>query len=164
MVVLRKSAVINPVNVAIAFLVAGGAFLLTTRSQSKVSECHQLISVVNQGSSLIDQNKGKQAATTNQLARELDRVTQNLAAVNFGDKELKKFQTRFVKLFQALSQASDRAANALDSARIAELTSAGRAKVEKAKPEIEAAGKAAVKVAAQADVLATEINQYCREK
>ncbi len=164
MVVLRKSAVINSVSVTIAFLVAGGAFLLATSSQSKVSECHQLISVVNQASSLIDQNKGKQAITTNQLALQLDRGTQNLAVVNLQDKALKEFQNRFIKVFQALSQASRNAASALDSARIAELTLSGWAKVEKAKPELEAAGKAAVKAMAQADILATEINQYCREK
>jgi hypothetical protein len=101
--------------------------LLATSSQSKVSECHQLISVVNQASSLIDQNKGKQAITTNQLALQLDRGTQNLAVVNLQDKALKD-QNRFIKVFQALSQASRNAASALDSARIAELTLSGWAK------------------------------------
>jgi len=161
MQVLGKRAVLHPVNIALFFLVASGVFLIVTNSQSKMSQCHRLISVVNQGSSKIDQNQGKQAASTNQLAHELDGVSQNLAAVDLENPKLKEFQSDFVKVFQTLSQAIENASKALDSAKTAELTPAGREKVEKAKPEIEAEGKVAVKAAAQADILAGEVNLYC---
>lgn len=161
MSVLRKYAVITPVNVAITCLVAGSAFLVSAGSQSKVSQCHQLISVINQGSSLIDQKKGKDAATTNKLARDLEKVTQNLTVVYLGDTNLQGFQNRFIKVFQTLSQAFTKAGKALDSARLAESTPAGRVKVDSAKAELEAAFKAAAPAAKQADGLAAEINHYC---
>ena len=161
MSVLRKYAFITPVSVAITCLVAGGAFLVSARSQSKVSQCHQLISVVNQGSSLIDQNKGKDAATTNKLARDLEKVTQNLSVVYLRDKKLQEFQKLFIKDFQTLNQAFAKAGKALDSASLAKSTPAGRVKLDSAKAEIETAFKAAAPAAKQVDSLAAEINYYC---
>lgn len=162
MTVFRKDTFINPVNVAIAFFVAVGTFLVAVGSQSKVSQCHQLILVVNQGSSLIAQNKD--AANTNQLVHNLDKVTQNLVAVNLQDTKLREFQNQFVKVFQAMSQAISNASKALNSAKKVEFTLGRQAKIEKAKLKIEAAAKTGVKAAAQADVLASEVNQYCSQK
>ena len=162
MSVFRKDPFINPVNVTIAFFVTAGTFLVAVGGQSKVSQCYQLILVVDQGSSLINQNKD--AANTNQLVHNLDKVTQNLVAVNLQDTKLKEFQNQFIKTFQAMSQAISNAGKALNLAKKAEFTLGRRAKVEKAKLKIEAAAKTGVKAAAQADILATEVNQYCSEK
>ncbi len=160
----RKYGMITPVKIAIAFLVAGGAFWVAVGNQSKVSQCHRLILLVNQENYLIAQKQGKQTATTNQLVRNLDGVNQKLAAVNLRDQELKGFKNRFFKGFQALSQALGNAGKALDSARIAKFTPAGRAKVVKAKLKIQLEGKAALNAATQHELLAGEINQYCTEK
>ena len=162
MSVFRKDSFINPVNVAIAFFVAIGTFMIAVGSQSKVSECHQLILVINQASSLIAQNKD--AANTNQLVHNLDKVTQNLVAVNSRDKKLKEFQNQFIQVFQTMSQAISNASKTLNSAKKAKFTLGRRAKIEKARLKIEAAAKTAVEAVAQADVLATAVNQYCSEK
>jgi hypothetical protein len=96
--------------------------------------------------------------------RELDGVTQKVAAVNLRDKELKVLQNRLIKAVQALSQALGNAGKAIDSARIAKFTPGGRAKVEKAKLQIQAEDKAALKAVAEDELLASEINQYCTQK
>ena len=153
----RRYAVIAPVSAIVAFAVA-------SCKDTKVSQCQRLIEAVNRGSSLVEQNKGKQAETTFQLADDLDGVTKAIARMNLGDTELKEFQNRFVKEFEALSQAIALAGKALDSASTAEVTPAGRAKLEKAKGELEKSLKAASLAAKQADTLAVEVNIYCGQE
>lgn len=162
MLVLRKRATIIPISVTIAFLVAAGAVWVVTSNPSKATQCHMMISLINKGSSRIDQYQGK-ALMKNQLASELNKVSQDLAVVNLSDPYLQEWQNQFVNVFQTLGQAIENAGKALDSAKKAELTPRGRVKVEKAKPEIEANGKTAIAAATQADLLADKLNQYCSQ-
>ena len=153
---LRRYTVIVSVSASIAVLVSGC-------SNSKVSQCQRLISVVNEGSSLVEDNKGKEAATTFQLAQDLENVTQAIAQINLEDTKLKYFQNRFVQVFETLSQAISQAGKALEIANKVEVSPAARVKLDKAKAEIETSFKAASVAAKQADVLAGEVNRYCNQ-
>jgi predicted nucleic acid-binding Zn-ribbon protein len=130
-------------------------------SESKVSQCQRLIAEVNRGTSLVDHTKGKQSEGALKLAKDLDEVTKAIADINLQDEELKKYQSQFVKVFESMTKSIDKAAKALDSAKKAEITPAGRRKINKAKKDIESSFKSANDAAKQADNLAVEVNGYC---
>ncbi len=139
------------------------AFLLFSCNQSKQSQCQHLIELVNKENELVQKNKGTKADTTLQLASDLDKVTKDMAESKFSDPQLVGFQSRLVKSFQTISQEITKAGNALNSATTAEITPAGRTKVETAKKDIEAALKNAAVAAKQSDDIAQELNQYCKK-
>lgn len=152
-----KYLVIAPVSLSIALFVA-------SCSENKVSQCQKLIQVVNEGNSLIDQKKGQQVITSMQLSKDLEAVTRSLKQLNLADPKMKQLQSRFVKVFENLSQAIAKAARALGAAKAAEASSAGREKLQKARTEIDTALTAAAKTAGkESDVLVNELNKYCRE-
>lgn len=105
MSVLFKNTVIAPVSLSIALFV-------TSCSENKVSQCQRLIRVVNAGTSLIDNNKGRQVITSIQLSKDLEFVTKSIKELNLKDPKLKEFQSGFVNIFQNLSQAIAKAGRA----------------------------------------------------
>ncbi|MBD2663375.1 hypothetical protein [Richelia sinica] len=146
-----------PISLSISLLITGC-------SESKVSQCQRLIQVVNQGISLIDNNKGKQANTSLQLSKDLKDVTKSLAELKFTDPKLEEFQGDFVKVFQNLSQAIAKAAQALNTAKTAEATPSGREKIQKARTDIDSALTAAAKTAGkESDNLSNQLNKYCSQ-
>jgi hypothetical protein len=154
--VSRRYLVFASIAVTVATI-----FLAASYSESKVSQCRKFIKIVNRGNSLLDRNKARDAVNLNQLATDLAEVGQTLADLKLTDRELVGFQNHFVIAFKNLSQAIAKANLALNSASKAEMTSNGRAKVESARKEIEAGGRAAMQAAAQTETLTKEINQYC---
>ncbi|MBW4646589.1 MAG: hypothetical protein KME23_26970 [Goleter apudmare HA4340-LM2] len=157
MLMLRKYIVIAPVSLSIALLVIGCY-------ENKASQCQRLIKVVNEGNSLIDKNKGQQVVTSVQLSKDLEVITISIEQLNFTDPKLKEFQSRFVKVFNNLSQAIAKAARALGSAKAAEASPPGREKLQKARTEIDTALTAAAKSAGkESDALVKQINTYCNE-
>ncbi|HLO87641.1 MAG TPA: hypothetical protein VK203_21910 [Nostocaceae cyanobacterium] len=156
MTVVRKYTLIAPLSLSIALLVTGCG-------EKKASQCQRLIQVVDQGSSLIDTNKGKQVTTSLQLSKDLAAVTKSLEEMNLSDPKLKEFQSSFVKIFQNLSQAIAKAATALNVAKTAEATPDGRQKIQKAKTEIDSALTSAKTTAQESDTLRNQLNQYCTQ-
>jgi hypothetical protein len=155
MSVSYKYIVIAPVSLSVALL-------LTSCSETKVSQCQRLIRVVNEGNSLIDKNKGQQVTTSLQLSKDLEVVTTSIKELNLNDPKLKEFQNRFVKVFNTLSQAIAKAAKALSTAKAAEDSPSGREKLQNARTEIDTALTTAAKnTGKESDVLLKEINQYC---
>jgi PBP1b-binding outer membrane lipoprotein LpoB len=158
MSVWRKCTVIAPVSLSVALLLA-------SCSESKVAQCERLIKAVDKGTALIDKNKGQQVTTSLQLSKDLEAVTKEIADMNFKDPKLKEYQGGFVKVFQTLSQAISKAAKALGSAKTAEASSTGRAKIQQARGEIDNTLTSAAKtVGKDADTLETEFKKYCSEK
>ncbi|QSJ21124.1 hypothetical protein JYQ62_35850 [Nostoc sp. UHCC 0702] len=152
-----KYLVIAPVSLSIALLVAGC-------SENKASQCQRLIQVVNEGNSLIDQKKGQQVITSMQLSKDLEAVTGSLKKMNLADPKIKQLQSRFVKVFENLSQAIAKAARALGAAKAAEASPAGREKLQKARTEIDTALTAVAKTAGkESDILLNELNKYCSQ-
>lgn len=152
-----KYLIIAPISLSIALLV-------TACSENKASQCQRLIQVVNEGNALIDQKKGQQVITSMQLSKDLEAVTGSLKQLNLADPKIKGFQSRFVKVFENLSQAIAKAARALGAAKAAEASPTGREKLQKARTEIDTALTAAAKTAGkESDVLVNELNKYCSQ-
>ncbi|MBK1986041.1 hypothetical protein A0J48_000485 [Sphaerospermopsis aphanizomenoides BCCUSP55] len=137
---------------------------MTGCGESKISQCQRLIKVVNQGTSLIDNSKGKQVTTSLQLSTDLQTVTKSIKELRLADPKLQEFQTNFAKVFDNLSQAIAKAGKALGATKNAELNSAGREKIQKARTEIDSSLTAAAKTAGkQSDTFGNKLNDYCSQ-
>jgi hypothetical protein len=66
-----RYSVIAPVSLSIALLI-------TSCSETKISQCQRLVTVVNQGTALIDIKKGQQVSTSLQLSKDLKNVTKSI--------------------------------------------------------------------------------------
>lgn len=92
--VWHKYIFIAPVSLSIALL-------LSSCSEDKVTQCKRLIQVVNEGNSLIDQNKGRQVITTWQLSKDLEAITTSLGDLNLAilnSKNFKAVLSRFSRI------------------------------------------------------------------
>lgn len=157
MLILRKYNFIIPASVTIALLLSGCA-------GDKTTQCQRLIQVVNAGNTLIEQNKGKQVTTSLQLSKDLEAITVSLQELNLSDPNLKDMQSRFIKVFQNLSQAIAKASKALSTGKAVEASSTGREKVRKAKAEIETVLTNAAKTTGkESDKLVVQLNKYCNQ-
>lgn len=157
MFVVRKYTFIAPVSLITALLVSGC-------NENKITQCQKLIQVVNQGTSLIENNKGQQVTTSIQLSKDLENVTKSLQELKLSDQKLQQYQGSFAQVFQNLSQAIAKAATALNTAKSAEASPDGRLKIQKARTEIDTALTNAAKTAGkQSDTLGTQLNQYCTQ-
>jgi hypothetical protein len=157
MFVSHKYTVIAPVTLGIALFI-------TSCSQTKVSQCQQLVRVVNEGTSLIDKNKGRQVITSIQLSKDLEFVTKSIKDLNLTDPKLQEFQSGFVKIFQNLSQAIAKAGRALGVTKTAQASESGRERIQKARAEIDSTLTAAETIGKQSDTLVNKMNKYCSER
>ncbi len=155
MSVWRKRLVITSVSLSIMGI--------TGCSESKLSQCKRLIELVNQGNFLIEKDKGTQVTTSLQLAKDLQKVTSNLVKQEFKDPQLTEFKASFVKIFEDFSQQIDKAGKALGASKVAEASTDGRFKIQKAREDIDVALKKAATVAKESDTLAEKLNQYCSQ-
>ncbi|MBD2496438.1 hypothetical protein [Nostoc sp. FACHB-280] len=156
MSVWRKYSFITSVSLSLALLVTG--------CENKTSQCQRLIQVVNEGNALIDQNKGKQAVTSLQLSKDLEAINTSLEELKLADPQLKEYQSRFQKVFDNLSHAIAKAAQALAAAKTAEASPTGREKIKKARTDIDNALTAAAKTAGkESDNLMNDLNKYCTQ-
>jgi hypothetical protein len=152
-----RFTVIAPVSLSIALFIS-------SCSESKISQCQRLITVVNQGTSLIDTKKSQQVSTSLQLSKDLKNVTKSIQELNLKDPELKEFELSFIKIFDKLSEAIAKASKALGDTKIAEASSDGRIKIEKARKEIDSALTTAAKTAGkESDALGVKLNSYCSQ-
>jgi hypothetical protein len=153
---LRKYTVIAPVSLSIALFVS-------SCTENKVSQCQRLIRVVNTGTSLIDNNKGRQVITSIQLSKDLEFVTKSIKELNLKDPKLKEFQSGFVNIFQNLSQSIAKAGRALGATKTADASTSGREKIQKARTEIDSALTTATTLGKQSDTLVNQMNKYCSQ-
>jgi hypothetical protein len=91
--------VIAPVSLSIALL-------LTGCSETKTVQCQRLVTVVNQGISMIEIKKGKEVSTSLQLSKDLKTVTKSIQELNLKDPKLQEFETSFIKIFDSQSFSS----------------------------------------------------------
>ncbi|MEO3704854.1 hypothetical protein AAFM79_08560 [Trichormus azollae HNT15244] len=152
-----KYTIIAPLSLSIALLMTGC-------SESKISQCQRLLKVVNQGTSLIDNNKGKHVTTSLQLSKDLQTVTKSIRELKLIDPKLQEFQTSFAKVFDNLSQVIGKAGKALGATKTAEASSAGREKIQKARIDIDSGLTAAAKtIGKQSDTFGNKLNEYCSQ-
>ncbi|AFY53783.1 hypothetical protein Riv7116_1213 [Rivularia sp. PCC 7116] len=147
----------------IASLNLGIVLLTTGCNETKLAQCQRLIKVVNEGNSLIEKNKGSQVTLSLGLAKDLDNVAKKVERQNFQDPKLGDFKNQYAKHFQAKSKNINSAAKALGASKTAEVSSAGREQVRKAKKDIETSLKQVKDAAKESDTLAKELNDYCTQ-
>jgi hypothetical protein len=145
----------------IVFVSISTSLLLASCNDSKVAQCERLIKQTKEGTALLQKNKGTQVTTSLQLARNLEDVTKKIRDFNFGDEKLQGFQSKFVNIFENLSQNINKAGTALGAAKAAKATAAGRETIQKARGDIDSSLKAAGDSAKQLDGSITELNEYC---
>ncbi|PAX53883.1 hypothetical protein CK510_13170 [Brunnivagina elsteri CCALA 953] len=139
----------------------GIAFLLASCNETKVTQCERLIKEVKVGTSLLEKNKGAQVTTSLQLAKDLEGVTNKVRDLNLGDEKLKEYQSRIVKVYEALSQNIGKAGKALGSAKTAQASTAGRETIQKARENINSALQTAANSAKEFDSSVSGLNDYC---
>jgi GGDEF domain-containing protein len=152
MFVSRKFILMIPVSLTL---------LMTGCNDSKVAQCERLIKQVNAGTILLEKNKGSQVTKSIQLAKDLEDITKKTQELNLKDPKLKDYQSKFVKVFETLSQNIAKASKALGSAKTAQASVDGRAIIQKAREEIDTSLQKASDAAKQSDSMATELNKYC---
>ncbi|AKG23184.1 hypothetical protein [Calothrix sp. 336/3] len=157
MVVRSKYFAISTVSLSISLLLA-------SCNPSKQSQCEQLITAVNQGTILLDKNKGSQVTTSVQLANDLQATSKKIQELNIQDPKLKRLQSDFATNFRSLSQHITKAAKALSTTKAAEANATGRSKIQQARNEIDNSLKAAAIAAKKSDTLAVQLNKYCSQK
>ncbi|MEA5569926.1 hypothetical protein [Calothrix sp. UHCC 0171] len=146
--------IIIPVSLSVTLL-------LTSCSESKVSQCERLIKEVKAGTALLENNKGAQVSTSLKLAQDLEEVTKTVRELNLGDEKLKEYQSRIVKVFNTLSQNIGKAGKALGSAKTAQASIAGRERIQKARENIDSALETAASAAKEFDNSVNGLNDYC---
>ena len=138
---------------------------ITSCSETKISQCQRLITTVNQGTSLIDNKKGQQVSTSLQLSKDLQNTTKKLQELKFKDPKLTEYQTKFVKMFDDLSKAVEKASKALADTKTAEASVPGRIKIENARKQIDTTLTNAANTAGKdLDNLGKELNTYCTQR
>ena len=152
----NKYNVIASINLTIVLLITGC-------NETKQAQCQRLIKAINEGTSLIEKNKGSQVTLSLGLAKDLKGVTNKIEKQNFKDSQLEDFKNQSVKNFKTFSTNIESAGKALGSAKTAEVSTAGREQVRKAKKDIETSLKLVVDTALESDTLAKELNQYCTQ-
>ncbi|HLO89098.1 MAG TPA: hypothetical protein VK203_29390 [Nostocaceae cyanobacterium] len=107
-----KQSIILSSTAAIALLFAGCG-------ESKVAQCNKITKVANQAAQ-VSQQEGKNAQTKKdsasfkKFASKIDEITTELKAIEVKDEKLQGFQTRFVTVYQDLSQGLKDTAVAID--------------------------------------------------
>ncbi len=150
----NKYNVIASINLIMVLLITGC-------NESKQAQCQRLIKVINEGTSLIQKNKGSQVTLSLALSKDLEDITKKIEKQNFKDPQLEDFKKQSVEHFKTFSTNISSAAKALGSAKTAKVSSSGREQVRKAKKDIETSLSKVSDAAKESDTLANELNKYC---
>ncbi|WP_258007336.1 hypothetical protein [Cylindrospermopsis raciborskii] len=136
-------------------------FLVTGCTQSKVSQCQQLLEAVSEGSMMIDQSKGSQIATSLKLAQDLGNTSKAIKKLHLTDPQLQKFQSDLGQNFAGLSHYIGKAAKSLSEAKKTLNSPSGQEKIRYAKRGIESSLTTAEAAGKQLDTLGNKLNKYC---
>jgi hypothetical protein len=148
----------------IAALIAT-SFSISSCGPSRISQCNQLIAIINKGSAVIDAQKERSDVASNQvLARDLKAVAKQIVSLELQDERLQEYQTQFVGFFEELSQAFTEMGGALEVAVRVETNREGRRQLEEAQTKLEQAGKKASQTAEIQDKLINDLENYCQVK
>lgn len=119
---------------------------------SKVSQCNQLVAIVNQAAEAQPDSMGVTIAEDNRLllktAIKLDSYADELADMEFSNKRIQALQTQFIQLYRDTSKAS----GAVVSAPVNNFQS------------VRQANKTFIETQERESPLVQEVNQYCRSE
>ncbi|MEG4211372.1 hypothetical protein [Microcoleus sp. S13_B4] len=150
-------------QIAILLIVVACCTLTISCSDSRAVQCTKFTKIVNKGNALIDVNKdSNDAATTDNLAKNLNVIANELEALRITDPTLKEIKEPSVKSFQEISQALGDISKSLQAGNLASTSIEGREQIKTAQADIIRAGQQANQAAANQDALTSKLINYCK--
>lgn len=121
--------------------------------------------VVHRGNSLITAKGDRfDAATTKQLATELEGIAEQVESLNLGNPTLKDLQTGYGENFGEMAKALKDMGQALKVGETIAVSVEGRQTLNQAKERMENATEVANRAADRTDALTQELISYCPTK
>lgn len=150
-------------QIAILFIVVACCTLTISCSESRTVQCTKFTEIVTRGNTLIDIKKdSNDAATTKNLAKDLNQTAKQLEALRITDATLKEIQGPSVKSFRSIGEALGDIAKALETGNQASTSIKGREQIQAAQADIIKAGQQANQAADNQDVLTGKLINYCK--
>ncbi|WP_445249610.1 hypothetical protein [Microcoleus sp. OTE_8_concoct_300] len=152
-------------QIAILLIVVACCTLMISCSNSPAVQCTKFTAVITKGNALIDVKKDRNdAATTKNLAKDLNQTAKELEALRITDKTLKEIQGQSVKSFQQMGQALGDIGRTLEAGNRASTSIEGREQIQTAQADIIRAGQQANQAAANQDALTDKLINYCKSR
>lgn len=150
-------------QIAILLVVVACCTLTVSCSDSRTVQCTKFTEIVTKGNALIDIKKDRNdAATTKNLAKDLNQTAKQLEALPITDTTLKELQGPSVKSFREMGQALGDIGQALESGNMASTSIKGREQIQTARADIIRAGQQANLAAENQDALTGKLINYCK--
>jgi len=152
-------------QIAILFIVVACCTLTISCSDSRAVQCTKFTEIVTRGNTLIDIKKdSNDAATTKNLAKDLNQTAKQLEALRITDATLKEIQGPSVKSFRSIGEALGDIAKALETGNQASTSIKGREQIKTAQADIIRAGQQANQAADNQDALTGKLIKYCKSE
>ncbi|CAA9313196.1 hypothetical protein AVDCRST_MAG84-919 [uncultured Microcoleus sp.] len=150
-------------QIAILLIVVACCTLTISCSDSRAVQCTKFTEIVNKGNALIAVDKdSNDAATTENLATNLNLIAKELEDLRITDPSLKEIQNPSVKSFQEISQALGDISKSLQAGNLASTSIEGRVQIQTAQADIIRAGQQANQAAENQDALTDKLLNYCK--
>ncbi|MEG3862823.1 hypothetical protein [Microcoleus sp. herbarium12] len=150
----------------IAFLLVFVACCMLTVScggDNRTAQCTKFTEIVTKGKALIDLKNGTyDAATSKNLAKDLNQTAKQIEALRITDKTLKEIQEPSVKSFREMGQGLGDIGKALETGNRASTSIEGREQITKARADIIRAGQQANQAADNLEALTGQLINYCK--
>ena len=152
-------------QIAILLIVVACCTLTISCSNSRAVQCTKFTEIITKGNALIDVKKDRNdAATTKNLAKDLNKTAKELEALQITDKTLKEIQGPSVKSFQQMGQALGDIGRTLEAGNRASTSIEGREQIQTAQAGIIRAGQQANQAAENQDALTDKLINYCNSR
>ena len=152
-------------QIAILLIVVACCTLTISCSDSRTVQCTKFTEIVNKGNALIDVDKdSNDAATTENLATNLNLIAKELEDLRITDPSLKEIQEPSVKSFQEISQALGDISKSLQTGNLASTSIEGRVQIQTAQADIIRAGQQANQAAENQEALTDKLINYCKSR
>jgi hypothetical protein len=139
-------------RVAIGLMAISMGFLTVSCNESKVSQCANVIKVVNQ---TVTETKTITASGTNgelptieKLVESFDKAAKEMEATNVSDDKLKTYKSQFLAMYQGAATINKQLVASIKSRKLTEVNQGLRKSRDNFSPERD---------------LATGLTQYCKE-
>lgn len=150
-------------QIAILLIIVACCTLTISCSDNRAAQCTKFTEIVTKGNTLIDLKQGTyDAATTKNLAKDLNQTAKQIEALQITDTTLKEMQGSSVKSFRKIGQALGDMGKALEAGNQASTSIKGREQIQTAQADIIRAGQEANQAAEALDALTGKLINYCK--
>ena len=152
----------KPIAVLLVF-VACCILTVSCGGENRTAQCTKLTEIVTKGNAFIDLKKdSNDAATSKNLAKDLNQTAKQIEDLRITDPTLKEIQGPSVKSFREMGQALGDIGKALEAGNRASTSIEGREQIQKAQADIIRAGQQANLAADSQEALTSKLINYCK--